>query len=92
MGKSIVHIGPNSAGQVAKACNQMVMLIALQGLAETFAFARKNGLDSARVYEALSGGGSEDSSQLVEVIEAYPKADNITWIAAISTTAFAHLK
>jgi len=66
MGKNIVHIGPNSAGQVAKACNQMVMLIALQGLAEAFAFARKNGLDSAMVYEALSGGAAQ--SRILEVL------------------------
>jgi len=66
MGKSIVHIGPNSAGQVAKACNQMVMLIALQGLAEAFAFARKSGLDSERAYEALSGGAAQ--SRVLEVL------------------------
>jgi 2-hydroxy-3-oxopropionate reductase len=66
MGKNIVHIGPNSAGQVAKACNQMVMLISLQGLAEAFAFARRNGLDSARVYEALSGGAAQ--SRILEVL------------------------
>jgi len=66
MGKNIVHIGPNGAGQVAKACNQMVMLIALQGLAEAFAFARKNGLDSAKVYEALSGGAAQ--SRILEVL------------------------
>ena len=65
MGKNIIHIGPNGAGQVAKACNQMVMLVALQGLAEAFAFARKNDLDSARVYEALSGGAAK--SRLLEV-------------------------
>jgi len=65
MGKNIVHIGPNGAGQVAKACNQMVMLVALQGLAEAFAFARKNGLDAAKVYEALSGGAAR--SRLLEV-------------------------
>ncbi len=66
MGKNIVHIGPNGAGQVAKACNQMVMLIALQGLAEAFTFARKSGLDSARVYEALSGGAAQ--SRILEVL------------------------
>ena len=66
MGKNIVHIGPNSAGQVAKACNQMVMLITLQGLAEAFAFARKNGLDPERVYEALSGGAAQ--SRILEVL------------------------
>lgn len=66
MGKKIVHIGPNSAGQVAKACNQIVMLVALQGLAEAFAFARKNGLDSAKVHEALSGGAAQ--SRILEVL------------------------
>jgi 2-hydroxy-3-oxopropionate reductase len=66
MGKNIVHIGPNGAGQVAKACNQIVMLVALQGLAEAFAFARKNELDSAKVYEALSGGAAQ--SRILEVL------------------------
>ena len=59
MGKSIVHIGPNGAGQVAKACNQIVMLMTLQGLAEAFTFARGNGLDLERVYESLAGGAAE---------------------------------
>ena len=66
MGKNIVHIGPNGAGQVAKACTQIVMLVALQGLAEAFAFARMNGLDSEKVYEALSGGAVR--SRILEVL------------------------
>jgi 2-hydroxy-3-oxopropionate reductase len=66
LGKSIVHIGSNSAGQVAKACNQMIMLITLQGLAEAFTFARKNGLDPERLYEALSGGSAQ--SRVLEVL------------------------
>lgn len=66
LGKSIVHIGSNSAGQVAKACNQMVLLITLQGLAEAFTFARKNGLDPEKIYEALSGG--EAQSRILEVL------------------------
>lgn len=66
LGKSIVHIGSNSAGQVAKACNQLVLLITLQGLAEAFTFARKNGLDPEKIYEALSGG--EAQSRILEVL------------------------
>jgi 2-hydroxy-3-oxopropionate reductase len=66
LGKSIVHIGSNSAGQVAKACNQMVLLITLQGLAEAFTFARRNGLDPEKIYEALSGG--ETQSRILEVL------------------------
>ena len=30
LGKRIVHIGPNGAGQVAKACNQMIMVAAIE--------------------------------------------------------------
>ena len=37
-----------------------------QGLAEALAFARKNGLDSAKVYEALSGGAAQ--SRILEVL------------------------
>jgi 2-hydroxy-3-oxopropionate reductase len=66
MGKNIVHIGPNGAGQVAKACNQIVMLSTLQGLAEAFTFARKTGLDPERVYESLSGGAAQ--CRILEVL------------------------
>jgi 2-hydroxy-3-oxopropionate reductase len=66
LGKSITHIGPNGAGQVTKACNQMVMLSTLQGLAEVFTFARGNGLDPQKVYEALSGGSAW--SRVLEVL------------------------
>ena len=66
MGKNIVHIGPNGAGQVAKACNQIVMLSTLQGLAEAFTFASKTGLDPERVYASLSGGAAQ--CRILEVL------------------------
>ncbi len=66
LGRIIVHIGPNGAGQVAKACNQVVMLTTLQGLAEAMAFARKNGLDPQKVYESLAGGAAE--CRILEVL------------------------
>jgi 2-hydroxy-3-oxopropionate reductase len=56
LGKNIVHIGPNGAGQVAKACNQIVVSLTVEGVAEALTFARKNGVDFARVREALMGG------------------------------------
>jgi len=65
-GKNIVHIGPSGAGQVAKACNQIVLLITLQGLAEAFTFGRKSGLDPGKIYEALSGGDAQ--SRILEVL------------------------
>jgi 2-hydroxy-3-oxopropionate reductase len=65
MGKNIVHIGDNGAGQVAKACNQIVVAITIEAVAEALTFARKNGIDAARVREALMGGFA--GSRILEV-------------------------
>ena len=65
MGKNIVHIGANGAGQVAKACNQVVVAVTIQGVAEALTFARKNDTDPARVRDALMGGFA--GSKIMEV-------------------------
>ncbi len=65
MGKNIVHIGDNGAGQVAKACNQIVVSVTIEAVAEALAFARKSGVDQAKVREALMGGLA--SSKVMEV-------------------------
>ena len=56
MGKNIVHVGASGAGQVAKAANQVVTGMGVLAVAEAFAFASKNGVDPAKVREALLGG------------------------------------
>ncbi|MBZ0143447.1 MAG: NAD-binding protein, partial [Rhodocyclaceae bacterium] len=56
MGKNIVHVGDSGAGQVAKACNQIVTGMGVAAVAEAFNFARKSGADVAKVREALLGG------------------------------------
>ena len=56
MGKNIVHVGDSGAGQVAKACNQIVVSATLMGVAEALTFARRQGVDPAKVREALLGG------------------------------------
>ena len=65
MGKNIVHIGDNGAGQVAKACNQIVVAVTIEAVAEALTFARKNGADAAKVREALMGGFA--GSKVMEV-------------------------
>jgi len=65
MGKNIVHIGDNGAGQVAKACNQIVVAVTIEAVAEALTFARKNGANPARVREALMGGFA--GSKIMEV-------------------------
>lgn len=56
MGQNIVHVGPSGAGQVAKAANQIVTGMGVLAVAEAFNFARRSGVDPARVREALLGG------------------------------------
>lgn len=56
MGKQIVHLGASGAGQVTKACNQLVLSLTLLGVAEALTMARKAGVDPAKVRAALLGG------------------------------------
>jgi 3-hydroxyisobutyrate dehydrogenase-like beta-hydroxyacid dehydrogenase len=56
LGKAITHIGDHGAGQVAKACNQIVQVVTIQGIAEALLFARAQGVDCATVVTALAQG------------------------------------
>jgi len=65
LGKNIVHVGDHGAGQVAKACNQIVVALTIEGVAEALTFARQNGVDPAKVRAALMGGFA--ASRILEV-------------------------
>jgi len=65
MGKNIVRVGDNGAGQVAKACNQIVVAVTIEAVAEALTFARKNDVDPAKVRDALMGGFA--GSRILEV-------------------------
>jgi 2-hydroxy-3-oxopropionate reductase len=56
MGKNIVHIGKPGAGQTTKACNQIVVGLTIQAVAEALTLAKKSGVDVAKVRAALLGG------------------------------------
>jgi 2-hydroxy-3-oxopropionate reductase len=56
MGKSVTLIGGIGAGQVAKACNQILTGVTVAAVAEALNFARQSGVDAAKVREALLGG------------------------------------
>ncbi len=66
LGKRIVHVGPNGAGQVAKACNQMIMVAAIQAAAEAMRLAAAAGVDCGRVKAALAGGSA--ASRVLDVM------------------------
>ncbi len=56
MGKNIVLIGGPGAGQTTKACNQLIVGVTIEAVAEAFRLAEKSGVDLARMREALLGG------------------------------------
>jgi 2-hydroxy-3-oxopropionate reductase len=56
LGKNIVHIGGPGAGQVTKACNQVVVALTIQAVSEALTLAKKAGVDAGKVREALLGG------------------------------------
>ena len=55
MGKAIL-CGDNGAGQVVKACNQILVGIEIAGVAEALTLGAKAGVDPAKIVEVLSGG------------------------------------
>jgi 2-hydroxy-3-oxopropionate reductase len=61
----ITHIGESGAGQVCKACNQLVIGGTLAAVGEAFALARKVGVEPAKVRAALMGGFA--ASRVLEV-------------------------
>lgn len=58
LGETITYCGSNGAGQVTKACNQMVVGNTLQAISETLVFAEKAGANLEAVVEAISGGAA----------------------------------
>lgn len=54
----IVHVGEAGAGQTAKMCNQIAIAGVIQGVAESLRFAQAAGLDTDKVFEAISAGAA----------------------------------
>lgn len=65
MGKNIVRIGEAGSGQVTKACNQIVVGMTIQAVAESLNLAKKAGVDVGKVRAALLGGFAQ--SRIMEI-------------------------
>ncbi|HTH24732.1 MAG TPA: NAD(P)-dependent oxidoreductase [Vicinamibacterales bacterium] len=67
MGKPdrIVHVGESGAGQICKACNQIVLGGTMAVVAEAITLSRKAGVDPMKVRAALMGGFAQ--SRVLEV-------------------------
>jgi 2-hydroxy-3-oxopropionate reductase len=56
LGKTIVHVGEGGAGQVVKACNQVVVAVTIAAVSEALVLGSKAGVDPARILDVLGGG------------------------------------
>src|SRR6185312_7771008 len=54
MGRTIVHVGGSGAGQMTKACNQLIVGATIAAVAEGLTLARAAGVDPAVVRTALT--------------------------------------
>ena len=54
MGRAIIHAGPPGSGQVAKACNNMMLAINMIGVSEAFAMADKLGLARQKLFDIVA--------------------------------------
>ncbi len=56
LGKTIVHVGASGAGQVVKACNQIVVALSFEAVSEALVLGSKAGVDPAKILQVLRGG------------------------------------
>jgi 3-hydroxyisobutyrate dehydrogenase len=54
LGATIVHTGPSGSGQAAKICNNMMLAIAMIGVAEAFTLAKRLGLSAEALFQVAS--------------------------------------
>lgn len=56
VGGTVVHVGPNGAGQTVKAANQLIVAANIEALAEALVFLEAYGVDTKAAFEVLGGG------------------------------------
>jgi 2-hydroxy-3-oxopropionate reductase len=56
LGKTIVYVGESGAGQVVKACNQVVVALTIEAVSEALVLGSKAGVDPAKILQVLGGG------------------------------------
>ncbi len=59
IGKSWTLVGASGAGQIAKACNQIMVGAQMAAMAELLVLAQKGGVDPFKVVDAIKGGAAQ---------------------------------
>jgi 2-hydroxy-3-oxopropionate reductase len=56
LGQTVVRVGEAGAGQVVKACNQIIVALVIEAVSEALVLGSKAGVDPEKIIEVLSGG------------------------------------
>lgn len=56
LGKTIVYVGESGAGQIVKACNQIVVALIIEAVSEALVLGSKAGVNPGKILQVLNGG------------------------------------
>jgi len=56
MGKTVTHVGSAGAGQVVKACNQIVVALVIEAVSEALVLGSRGGVAPEKILNVLGGG------------------------------------
>jgi 2-hydroxy-3-oxopropionate reductase len=59
IGRTLTHVGESGAGQITKACNQIMVAAQMVAMGELLVFAQKAGADPRKVIQAIKGGAAQ---------------------------------
>lgn len=80
LGQRLTHMGEVGAGQVTKACNQMIVACNALVIAEVVALAERSGVDASLIAPALAGGFADSKPlQILAPQMAASEFEPIKW-------------
>ncbi len=80
LGQRVTHMGGVGAGQVTKACNQMIVACNALVIAEVIALAERSGVDASLIAEALAGGFADSKPlQILAPQMAQSRFEPVKW-------------
>jgi 3-hydroxyisobutyrate dehydrogenase len=80
LGQRVTHMGGIGAGQVTKACNQMIVACNALVIAEVVALAEQSGVDASLIAEALAGGFADSKPlQILAPQMAQSRFEPVKW-------------
>lgn len=80
LGQRVTHMGGIGAGQVTRACNQMIVACNALVIAEVVALAEQAGVDASLIAEALAGGFADSKPlQILAPQMAESRFEPVKW-------------